>query len=84
MIGILDNYDSFTYHLVQRVGELNTGLRISIWRNDRVTIDELRAAGLTHLIVSPGPGTPDDAGISMNASLTFANAMPIWGVCLGH
>ena len=65
MIGILDNYDSFTYNLVQRVGELNTGLGISVWRNDRVTIDELRAAGITHLIVSPGPGTPDGAGISM-------------------
>ncbi len=84
MIGILDNYDSFTYNLVQRVGELHTGLRITVWRNDRVTIDELRAAGITHLIVSPGPGTPDGAGISMNAIRSLADTIPILGVCLGH
>ncbi len=84
MIGILDNYDSFTYNLVQRVGELNTGLGISVWRNDQVTVDELRAAGITHLIVSPGPGTPAGAGISMDVIRAFADTIPILGVCLGH
>jgi len=80
---MIDNYDSFTYNLVQYLGEL--GAEITVKRNDRVTIAEIAAAGPTHLVVSPGPCTPDEAGISMEAIAHFgAGRLPVLGVCLGH
>jgi len=80
---MIDNYDSFTYNLVQYLGEL--GAKITVKRNDRVTLDEIAAAQPTHLVVSPGPCTPDEAGISMDAIARFgAERLPVLGVCLGH
>ncbi|GAX90949.1 anthranilate synthase component II [Effusibacillus lacus] len=82
MIGVIDNYDSFTYNLVQYLREF--GCDVKIFRNDKVTVSELAGLPLTHLLVSPGPCTPDDAGISMEAIRFFAGKIPILGVCLGH
>ena len=80
---MIDNYDSFTYNLVQFLGEL--GADITVKRNDQVTIAEIEAAGPTHLVVSPGPCTPNEAGISMDAIAHFGAArLPVLGVCLGH
>jgi para-aminobenzoate synthetase component 2 len=77
------NSDSFTYNLVQYLGEL--GAEITVKRNDRVTLDEIAAAQPTHLVVSPGPCTPNEAGISMDAIARFgAERLPVLGVCLGH
>ena len=80
---MIDNYDSFTYNLVQFLGEL--GADITVKRNDHVTIAEIEAAAPTHLVVSPGPCTPNEAGISMDAIAHFGAArLPVLGVCLGH
>ena len=80
---MIDNYDSFTYNLVQYLGEL--GAEITVKRNDHVTIAEIEAARPTHLVVSPGPCTPNEAGISMDAVAHFGAArLPVLGVCLGH
>jgi anthranilate synthase/aminodeoxychorismate synthase-like glutamine amidotransferase len=80
---MIDNYDSFTYNLVQFLGEL--GADITVKRNDQVTIAEIEAAAPTHLVVSPGPCTPNEAGISMDAIAHFGAArLPVLGVCLGH
>jgi anthranilate synthase/aminodeoxychorismate synthase-like glutamine amidotransferase len=80
---LIDNYDSFTYNLVQFLGEL--GAEITVKRNDQVTIAEIEAARPTHLVVSPGPCTPNEAGISMDAIAHFGAArLPVLGVCLGH
>ncbi len=80
---MIDNYDSFTYNLVQFLGEL--GAEITVKRNDHVTIAEIEAARPTHLVVSPGPCTPNEAGISMDAIAHFgAERLPVLGVCLGH
>jgi anthranilate synthase/aminodeoxychorismate synthase-like glutamine amidotransferase len=80
---MIDNYDSFTYNLVQFLGEL--GADITVKRNDRVTIAEIEAARPTHLVVSPGPCTPNEAGLSMDAVAHFgARRLPVLGVCLGH
>ncbi len=80
---MIDNYDSFTYNLVQFLGEL--GAEITVRRNDRVSVAEIEAATPTHLVVSPGPCTPDEAGISMAAVAHFGAArLPVLGVCLGH
>jgi len=84
MIAIIDNYDSFTYNLVQRLGELDPSVDLRVFRNDKVTVDELEALAPTRLIVSPGPGTPLDGGISSEAVRRFAGKVPILGVCLGH
>jgi anthranilate synthase/aminodeoxychorismate synthase-like glutamine amidotransferase len=83
---VVDNYDSFTYNLVQYVGELGAGaLEIDVVRNDRATVDELLARGYERLIVSPGPCTPDDAGITLEAVRRFPEAgVATLGVCLGH
>jgi para-aminobenzoate synthetase component 2 len=82
MILIIDNYDSFTYNLVQYVGEL--GGEPLVIRNDVSTIDELKALSPSHLVVSPGPGNPDSAGLSCEAMLHFSVTIPVLGVCLGH
>ena len=80
---MIDNYDSFTYNLVQYLGEL--GAEITVRRNDQVTLDEIAASHPTHLVVSPGPCTPNEAGISMDAIARFgAERLPVLGVCLGH
>jgi anthranilate synthase/aminodeoxychorismate synthase-like glutamine amidotransferase len=80
---MIDNYDSFTYNLVQYLGEL--GAEIIVKRNDHVTLDEIAGERPTHLVVSPGPCTPNEAGISMDAIARFgAERLPVLGVCLGH
>jgi len=82
MVLVIDNYDSFTYNLVQRLGEL--GAEIKVFRNDRITPEEADALRPTHLIVSPGPCTPLEAGVSNEMILHFAGKIPVLGVCLGH
>ena len=80
---MIDNYDSFTYNLVQYLGEL--GAEITVKRNDSVTLDEIEAAEPTHVVVSPGPCTPNEAGMSMEVIRHFgARRLPVLGVCLGH
>ena len=82
MIVLIDNYDSFTYNLVQYFGEL--GEELVVYRNDEVTIREIEALAPSYLVISPGPCTPNEAGISIEAIQTFAGRIPILGVCLGH
>ncbi len=84
MILLIDNYDSFTYNLVQRLGELDAGIDIQVHRNDKITPDEVAKLGPTHIIVSPGPCTPREAGVSREVIRRFAPTIPILGVCLGH
>ncbi len=84
MILLIDNYDSFTYNLVQRLGEIDASLEIEVHRNDQITCDEIAAKRPTHLIVSPGPCTPSEAGISVECIQRFVGQIPILGVCLGH
>ena len=84
MILLIDNYDSFTWNLVQRMGELDAGLDIRVIRNDQVTADEAVAMGPSHVIVSPGPCTPREAGVSNDIIMAFAGRVPLLGVCLGH
>jgi len=79
---MIDNYDSFTYNLVQYLGEL--GATVQVYRNDQITLAEIAHHAPTHLVISPGPGTPDEAGISLATIQTFAQKIPILGVCLGH
>jgi len=82
MILVLDNYDSFTYNLVQYMGEL--GARMHVARNDKITLAEVERLEPERIVISPGPGTPDDAGISLQLILRFYRKTPILGVCLGH
>jgi anthranilate synthase/aminodeoxychorismate synthase-like glutamine amidotransferase len=82
MIVVIDNYDSFTYNLVQYLGEL--GAKVSVFRNDAVTPAELEALNPTHIVISPGPGVPADAGISNEVIRQLGPSHPILGVCLGH
>ena len=82
MIAVIDNYDSFTYNLVQYLGTL--GAEIEVHRNDAITVSDLAARPLEGLVISPGPGVPRDAGISEEAIRTLAGQVPILGVCLGH
>jgi anthranilate synthase/aminodeoxychorismate synthase-like glutamine amidotransferase len=84
MILIIDNYDSFTYNLVQTIGGLNGGYEMKVVRNDQASVDELAGWGASHLIVSPGPGTPDDAGVSCALIKRLAGQIPMLGVCLGY
>jgi len=84
MILIIDNYDSFTYNLVQRLGELETGHEIQVHRNDKISVDEIEALKPSHLIISPGPCTPNEAGISVDCAKRFHGKIPLLGVCLGH
>jgi len=81
---LIDNYDSFTYNLVQRLGEIDAGLGIEVHRNDQISCDEIEAKRPTHLIISPGPCTPSEAGISVQCISRFMGKLPILGVCLGH
>jgi anthranilate synthase component II len=82
MILIIDNYDSFTYNLYQYLGELNPD--IEVYRNDKITIDEIKEKKPTHIIISPGPGFPADAGISEKLVKELGRYIPVLGVCLGH
>jgi anthranilate synthase/aminodeoxychorismate synthase-like glutamine amidotransferase len=82
MIAVIDNYDSFTYNLVQYLGEL--GADLQVFRNDALTIDELAALQPDRIVISPGPGDPNDGGISNAAIRRFSGERPILGVCLGH
>ena len=84
MILLIDNYDSFTYNLVQRLGEIDSTVDIEVHRNDQITCDEIAAKKPSHLIVSPGPCTPSEAGISVECIQRFAGKVPLLGVCLGH
>lgn len=82
MILMIDNYDSFTYNLVQYFGEL--GADVKVVRNDEITIDEIAALAPEKIVISPGPCTPSEAGISVETLKTFAGKIPLLGVCLGH
>src|SRR6266850_1181052 len=82
MIVMLDNYDSFTYNLVQYLGEL--GAEVRVFRNDEVTVEEIEALQPSHVVISPGPGTPNDAGITLRLIEKLAGRTPLLGVCLGH
>ncbi len=82
MLLMLDNYDSFTYNLVQYLGEL--GEEVRTFRNDQINIPEIERLNPTHLIISPGPCTPNEAGISLEVIHYFAGRIPLLGVCLGH
>jgi len=82
MVFVLDNYDSFTYNLVQYFGEL--GAEVVVRRNDQITVDELDAMAPGRIVVSPGPCTPQDAGISIDLIRHFTGKVPVLGVCLGH
>jgi anthranilate synthase/aminodeoxychorismate synthase-like glutamine amidotransferase len=84
MILLIDNYDSFTYNLVQRLGEIDAALDLEVHRNDQITVDEIARKRPTHLLVSPGPCTPREAGVSCEVVRRFAAEIPILGVCLGH
>jgi anthranilate synthase/aminodeoxychorismate synthase-like glutamine amidotransferase len=79
---LIDNYDSFTYNLAQYLGEL--GAEVAVERNDAITLDAIRERAPNALVISPGPCTPNEAGISMDVIRTFAGEIPLLGVCLGH
>jgi len=79
---LIDNYDSFTFNIVQALGEL--GAEVKVVRNDRISVDEALALEPQTLVISPGPGTPDDAGVSIDLIKAFGGNIPILGVCLGH
>src|SRR5262252_488521 len=82
MLFVLDNYDSFTYNLVQYLGELGATMKVA--RNDKITVDEVESLEPEGIVISPGPGTPDDAGISLDLVRRLHSRIPILGVCLGH
>lgn len=79
---VIDNYDSFTYNLVQYLGELKQ--EVIVFRNDEITLDKIKILNPTHIVISPGPGRPNDAGISKDLIKEFSGKIPILGVCLGH
>jgi anthranilate synthase/aminodeoxychorismate synthase-like glutamine amidotransferase len=82
MIIVIDNYDSFTYNLVQYLGEMGHELRV--FRNNRVTLEEIESLKPSHIVISPGPGAPQEAGVSEKVVQVFHKTIPIFGVCLGH
>jgi anthranilate synthase/aminodeoxychorismate synthase-like glutamine amidotransferase len=82
MVLVIDNYDSFTYNLVQYLGEMKVGLQVR--RNDEVTLDQIRALKPERILVSPGPCSPRESGLSNEVIRTFGREMPVFGVCLGH
>lgn len=88
MLIVIDNYDSFTYNLVQYLGELATDFpiaaEIQVFRNDKISIEEIRALQPDGIVISPGPGRPEDAGVSLNLIEKLGPELPILGVCLGH
>ena len=82
MVLVIDNYDSFTYNLVQYLGELNQ--EIKVFRNDQITVEEIRQLNPDHILISPGPGDPEDGGVSQSVIRELGGEIPILGVCLGH
>ncbi len=82
MLLVLDNYDSFTYNLVQYLGEL--GEQPVVKRNDEISVEDIGTLGVTRMVISPGPGTPSEAGVSVDAIRRWGSELPILGVCLGH
>ena len=82
MVCVIDNYDSFTYNLVQYLGEL--GAEVTVMRNDAVSLDDIARVNPERIVISPGPGRPEDAGITMDVIKRFGQKTPILGVCLGH
>jgi anthranilate synthase/aminodeoxychorismate synthase-like glutamine amidotransferase len=82
MLLMIDNYDSFTYNLVQYLGEL--GERVTVYRNDQITLNDVDALAPSHVVISPGPCTPNEAGISVDLVREYGASIPILGVCLGH
>ena len=82
MLLMIDNYDSFTYNLVQYLGELGADVRV--YRNDQITVDEIARLAPDHIVISPGPCTPNEAGVSVATIKAFAGKIPLLGVCLGH
>ena len=82
MILVIDNYDSFTYNLVQYLGEL--GAEVEVFRNDAIDVDGIARRAPEGILISPGPGTPDDAGVTLDVLKAFAGKLPLFGVCLGH
>jgi anthranilate synthase/aminodeoxychorismate synthase-like glutamine amidotransferase len=82
MVLVIDNYDSFTYNLVQYFGELGADLKV--YRNDALTVNDIKKMNPSHIVISPGPGRPEDAGISVDVIKKLAGQYPILGVCLGH
>ncbi|MEL7496318.1 MAG: aminodeoxychorismate/anthranilate synthase component II [Planctomycetota bacterium] len=84
MIVIVDNYDSFTYNLVQRFGEIDPAIQLKVVRNDQATVETIVAWKPTHIVISPGPCTPKEAGISVDCVRQFHGKIPLLGVCLGH
>jgi len=82
MLLVIDNYDSFTYNLVQYLGEL--GADVEVYRNDRITVAEIRDLAPSHIVISPGPCTPNEAGISVPVVRELGGEIPVLGVCLGH
>lgn len=82
MLLLIDNYDSFTYNLYQYFCQL--GVTVVVYRNDEITIEEIKSLSPTHLVISPGPCTPNEAGISLDVIKQFSEKLPILGVCLGH
>ncbi|BAZ82512.1 MULTISPECIES: aminodeoxychorismate/anthranilate synthase component II [Sphaerospermopsis] len=88
MIIVIDNYDSFTYNLVQYLGELAVDFPVAadlkVFRNDKITVEEIKALKPDAVVISPGPGRPEDAGISLDVIVKLGSSLPILGVCLGH
>ncbi|MEL7244053.1 MAG: aminodeoxychorismate/anthranilate synthase component II, partial [Cyanobacteria bacterium J06573_2] len=88
MLVVIDNYDSFTYNLVQYLGELaanfSVAQKIEVFRNDKISVDEIRALNPDGIVISPGPGRPEDAGISLQLIAELGVKYPILGICLGH
>lgn len=84
MVVVIDNYDSFTYNLVQRLGEIDPSIDIRVFRNDELSVQQIEDLNPSRLLVSPGPCTPNEAGISVDCVKHFAGRLPLLGVCLGH
>jgi len=81
---VIDNYDSFVYNIVQYIGEVEPGCAIEVYRNDAITVEEIENRKPTHIVISPGPGRPENAGVSVEVVKKFSGKIPILGVCLGH
>jgi para-aminobenzoate synthetase component 2 len=84
MVILIDNYDSFTYNLAQRIGELDPAIEVRVYRNDQITLAQMEAERPDHIIISPGPCTPRESGISNEVVRHFSGRVPLLGVCLGH
>jgi anthranilate synthase/aminodeoxychorismate synthase-like glutamine amidotransferase len=84
MILVIDNYDSFTYNLVQRLGEIDASVDLQVFRNDQLTVDQIAELNPDRILISPGPCTPTEAGVSVDVIRRFIHQVPILGVCLGH